>query len=185
MAIFFLARKVHTMSGSLGDMIQIFLFFVLYSAKIPAREKAYKLVGCNNFFSTSFYIFFWRTSSSFLALFLIMLHLEVSFFAFSLQVEDVSHLAGLLASGVKVQEGVEITEMAEAMAVVVTLMAGENMVIGMAIGEGFLAVEVMGIREMIIWVPAVAAWIEQVGRLLIQQSRLPVFEFLPLLEELA
>ena len=54
------------------------------------------------------------------------------------------------------QEGVEITEMAEAMAVV-TLMAGENMVIGMAIGEGFQAVEVMGIREMIIWVPAVAA----------------------------
>lgn len=85
-----------------------------------------------------------------------MLHFEVSFFAFSLQVEDVSHLAGLLASGVKVQEGVEITEMAEAMAVV-TLMAGENMVIGMAIGEGFQAVEVMGIREMIIWVPAVAA----------------------------
>lgn len=84
-----------------------------------------------------------------------MLHFEVSFFAFSLQVEDVSHLAGLLASGVKVQEGVEIMEMAEPMAVVVTLMAGENMVIGMAIGEGFQ--EVMGIREMIIWVPAVVA----------------------------
>lgn len=92
----------------------------------------------------------------FLSLVLVMLHLEVSCFAISFQVEDVSHLAGLLASGVKVQEGVEITEMAEAMAVV-TLMAGENMVIGMAIGEGFLAVEVMGIREMIIWVPAVAA----------------------------
>ena len=90
----------------------------------------------------------------FLSLVLVMLHLEVSCFAISFQVEDVSHLAGLLASGVKVQEGVEITEMAEAMAVV-TLMAGENMVIGMAIGEGFQ--EVMGIREMIIWVPAVAA----------------------------
>lgn len=91
----------------------------------------------------------------FLSLVLVMLHLEVSCFAISFQVEDVSHLAGLLASGVKVQEGVEITEMAEAMAVVVTLMAGENMVIGMAIGEGFQ--EVMGIREMIIWVPAVVA----------------------------
>lgn len=90
----------------------------------------------------------------FLSLVLVMLHLEVSCFAISFQVEDVSHLAGLLASGVKVQEGVEITEMAEAMAVV-TLMAGENMVIGMAIGEGFQ--EVMGIREMIIWVPAVVA----------------------------
>ena len=72
-----------------------------------------------------------------------MFHLEVSCFAISFQVEDVSHLAGLLASGVKVQEGVEITEMAEAMAVV-TLMAGENMVIGMAIGEGFQEVEVFG-----------------------------------------
>lgn len=78
-------------------------------------------------------------------------------FPLSVQVEHGSHLAGHQATGVKVQEGVEITEMgAEALAVV-TLMAGQIMVIGMAVAEGFQAAVVMVIREMIIWEPVVAA----------------------------
>lgn len=86
-------------------------------------------------------------------------------FAFSVQViagED-SHLEGPQVIGVREEEGVETMEMAEAMVVetstvgVETSMAGGNMDIGMATGEGFQAVEATGIREVIIWEQVVAA----------------------------
>ena len=51
------------------------------------------------------------------------------------------------------EEGVETMEMEEAMAVV-TLMAGGNLDIEMAVGVGFQVEVVMGIRGVIIWVVA-------------------------------
>ncbi|KAE9617988.1 hypothetical protein Lalb_Chr03g0041381 [Lupinus albus] len=72
-----------------------------------------------------------------------------------------SQLEGYQVTGAREQEGVvETMEMAEAMAVVVTLTAGGIMDIGMAIGEDFQAVVAMvGIREMILWEPMVAEMI--------------------------
>jgi len=86
-------------------------------------------------------------------------------------------MQGCPVSGMREQEGMEIAEVlavettmavetitvvvtitvAEISMVVQTLMEEGNMDIGMAIGEGFLVVEVMDIRETITWEPMVAA----------------------------
>ena len=91
-------------------------------------------------------------------------------------------MQGCPVSGMREQEGMETMEIAEVLAVetttavetitvlvtitvaeismvVQTLMEEGNMDmdIGMAIGEGFLVVEVMDIRETITWEPMVAA----------------------------